>query len=209
MSIAEKLTTIAENQQAVYDAGKDKEWNTFWDNYQKKGAKLNYTQAFYSNKWNDKNYKPKYPIICSSCSSMFNSSEITDTMVDIDISACSGAQYLFGYCTRLETVRKLIVSENVSYADSFASCRALKNIRFEGTIGKSIDFSSCPLTVESMIDVIRNLEHYRDTENAGKYTVKFSDSCWQALENSGHNVNEYIPDVTSWSDGVIYKGWNI
>ena len=33
MSIAEKLTTIAENEQKVYDAGQKSEYDRFWDSY--------------------------------------------------------------------------------------------------------------------------------------------------------------------------------
>jgi hypothetical protein len=139
---------------------------------------------------------------------MFNSSEITDTLVDIDISACSSSQYLFGYCSLLHTVRKLIVSENVSFVDSFISCRALKNIRFEGTIGKSIDFSYCPLTPESMVSVITHLYDFGyDGENAYTCTVSFSENCWEALENS-YDVHDYHGNMASWQDYCTYMGWN-
>ena len=36
MSIADKLTTIAENEQKVYDAGAKSEHDKFWDSYQNK-----------------------------------------------------------------------------------------------------------------------------------------------------------------------------
>lgn len=46
MSIAEKLTTIAENEQRVYDAGKKAEADLFWDEYQNNGARVDYQHAF-------------------------------------------------------------------------------------------------------------------------------------------------------------------
>ena len=46
MSIAEKLTTIAQNEQKVYDAGYSKAESDFWDAYQKKGARTTYLEHF-------------------------------------------------------------------------------------------------------------------------------------------------------------------
>lgn len=67
MSIAEKLTQIAENEQKVYDAGveagKKSEWDTFWDSYQLNGTRTIYYNAFTNNWWSKANFKPKYDII--------------------------------------------------------------------------------------------------------------------------------------------------
>ena len=45
MSIAEKLTTVAENVPKVYEAGKKAEYDAFWDKYQNNGKR---TQQFVS-----------------------------------------------------------------------------------------------------------------------------------------------------------------
>lgn len=71
MSIAEKLTTIAENVQKVYAAGKQAEYNAFWDSFQFKGNKWDYNRAFANSCWNAETFKPKYPIHCASCEEMF------------------------------------------------------------------------------------------------------------------------------------------
>lgn len=91
MSIAEKLQTIAENEQKVYDAGVEKgskeEYNTFWDNYQSYGKIANYAYLFAHENWNDKNFFPKYDIaIGNYC---FYNSDITDLkqkLIDLNIS---------------------------------------------------------------------------------------------------------------------------
>ena len=62
MSIADKLTQIAENEQAVFDAGKKSEYDTFWDSYQENGNKVAYRLAFFGSGWNDTTFHPKYPI---------------------------------------------------------------------------------------------------------------------------------------------------
>ena len=62
MSISEKLTTIAENEQKVFDAGKKKEYDEFWDAVQKNGERTEYSFGFSADIWNSDNFKPKYPI---------------------------------------------------------------------------------------------------------------------------------------------------
>ena len=84
MSIAKKLKTVAENQQKVYDAGftagqatggntdvayqagfdagKQAEYDAFWDEFQQNGKLTRYYSAFSGTGWNSKNLKPKYKI---------------------------------------------------------------------------------------------------------------------------------------------------
>ncbi len=71
MSIAENLTTIAENVPKVYEAGKQKEWSDFWDMYQENGTRVNYENAFYYTYWNEKTFKPKYDITPTNSRNMF------------------------------------------------------------------------------------------------------------------------------------------
>ena len=71
MSIAEKLTTIAENEQKVFDAGKQAEYDAFWDVYQENGNRTDYERAFSYRGWNQKTLKPKYKIQPTRCPQMF------------------------------------------------------------------------------------------------------------------------------------------
>ncbi len=77
MSIADKLTTIAENEQKVYDAGLDKGfadgkqeqydlfWNIFqrWDSATKTTKRTDYRRAFAYWYLADKIFKPKYDVV--------------------------------------------------------------------------------------------------------------------------------------------------
>ena len=94
MSIADKLLTIAQNQQAVYDAGKQAEYDRFWDEYQKNGTRTNYYYAFAGSGWNTKTYAPKYPIILDGSVGTFYQSEIANTLVPITLRG--KIQQLFG-----------------------------------------------------------------------------------------------------------------
>lgn len=62
MSIAEKLQTIAENEQKVYEAGQQSEYDRFWDAFQQNGERSSYAFAFAGDSWNGENFKPKYDI---------------------------------------------------------------------------------------------------------------------------------------------------
>lgn len=66
MSIAEKLTTIANNEQKVYDAGYNKGYQAYidliWDALQDKGARTDYKKAFYNWDKFKECFKPKYDI---------------------------------------------------------------------------------------------------------------------------------------------------
>ena len=64
MSIADKLTTIAENEQKVYDAGAKSEHDKFWDAFQENGKRTYYNQGFIAaiRYWSKESFKPKYNI---------------------------------------------------------------------------------------------------------------------------------------------------
>ena len=77
MNVAEKLTAIAENQEKVYAAGSQAEYDRLWDSLQKNGNRTNYQGAFGS-VWTDESFKPKYDMHPISASTMFENSEIVD-----------------------------------------------------------------------------------------------------------------------------------
>lgn len=209
MSIAEKFETIAD---AVYQkgyedgaGGNNGYYDTFWERYQNKNRVTSYAYAFYSSRWRDEIYNPKYDIIANNSNSVFNQSYVTDTLVDIDITAAGGnTAGMFQY-SKMEKIRKLIVNESNNYSKCFASCLELKEITFEGTIGTSISFADSPLTLKSMKNVIEHLKDYSEDEtNRGKYTLTFSDTCWGNLEASGT-----ASDGDTWKNYVIKRGWLI
>ena len=80
MTTAEKLQTIAENEQKVYEAGIQAEYDNFWDNFQNYGARSSYSYGFNSSCWNDKIFKPKYDLVTGydGATRMFERTGITD-----------------------------------------------------------------------------------------------------------------------------------
>ncbi len=125
MSIAEKLQTIAENEQKVYEAGYEKgksesgdtetaynsgyvdgkktEYDEFWDSYQDYGRRTGYGSAFWGKGWNDTTFKPKYNLYPTSLNQAFRETYITDFVaifehqkVIMDTSNCTSFAYAFG-----------------------------------------------------------------------------------------------------------------
>jgi hypothetical protein len=182
MSIAEKLTKVAENVPKVYKAGQKAEYDRFWDAYQNNGTLTNYSFAFGGASVNDAWYNPKYPIIATSSTNMFRNCAITDTKVDIDVRGSNGT-YVFNNAEKLVTVRKLIVDEDTVFTGWFAYCKALEEIRFEGVIGKSLDIHwTTKLSYDSVANIFGHLGGTTSatltlptSHNDGRYTSLIAD----------------------------------
>ena len=181
MSIEEKLTTIAENQQAVFDAGynkgkaeggggdvqkafeegkaqRDYEW---WDAYHKQnkgdpleGERVMWEYAFYGAGWNDQLYNPVRDIIIDNKSNyMFGNSQITNTKKTISMlgGASTDNRYTFRN-SNLKTISKLIVYEGTVMLNQFIGCDKLISITIEGTIGTSVSFVDSELLSRASIE---------------------------------------------------------
>lgn len=203
MSIAEKLQTIAENEQRVYEAGKahgetvgkKAQYDEFWDNFQNYGNRNDYNNAFFGKGWNDISYNPKYPIISkegNGSNATFSYTLITDTKVPIDISKSTSTD-LFGNAYKLVTIRKLVVSETSKHNRSFLNCNALENLTIEGVIGTAIDLQySTKLSKASITSVINAL-----SPTASGLTATFSKTA----------VNKAFETASGANDGTTSTEW--
>lgn len=136
MSIAEKLTIIAENQRDVYNAGfaagqaqgggGDDGYDTFWDWYQQHGNRTDYSIyecSFSGSLWTDEKFKPKYDIKPTTAQMMFRKTSITDLReetvgVSFDFSNCNE----FGYfCAYVGNNLKYLPEMNISKATNLTS----------------------------------------------------------------------------------------
>jgi hypothetical protein len=111
--------------------------------------------------------------------------------------------------TRLTTIDKVICSDegDQNFTQTFNYCSALQNITFEGVIGRSISFSSSPLTVDSMKSIISCLKDY-STESPFNYTLTLKDSCKTALESDTETV-EFNGATYTYFELITAKGWNL
>ena len=178
MSIADKLTTIAENQQRVYNSGYDMGYqdgfvdaessggidvyNHFWDNYQQNGNRRHYDFAFAGQGWTNETFKPKYPIICTMAERVFGSAKIKNVNVPIRIERSSISQFM--QASEIETFQELILTRPTSVGSWMHLCERITEIRItcEGTgcLGNGADVycAVSSLSHDSLISIINALQ---------------------------------------------------
>ncbi|MBR2877819.1 MAG: hypothetical protein IKB92_01835 [Clostridia bacterium] len=210
MNIAEKLTTVAKNEQKVYDAGYKKHYDFFWDGMLNYGNPANYINRF--RRWtNTEIYQPNHNIVHSlsapaSATETFRESFFTDLKVDNIFNDVSRLNYFCQDCTTLVNARTFHVIEKTTYYSPFGNCPKLVEIRFNGTIGQNgISFSSCvKLSKDSIESVIGHL-----SSAASGLTVTFSKTAVnKAFEmssgaNDGAASGEWLALVASKSNWTI------
>ena len=169
MSIADKLTTIAENQQKVYDAGvADGRQQSFANYIANCNGSKSFLYAFAGGGWSDagtstrkKTYLATEDMVfnCTvNSQNMYSYSYVTDTVAAINLATDTGnAKGTFENATRLVTIRKLIVNEQTPTL-RFTGCTKLENITIEGIFATSQNFSPCPLTNETVQNIIDHLK---------------------------------------------------
>ena len=201
MSIAEKLVTISENQQKVFEAGKKSEYDAFWDELQNYGKAKEYANAFSYKLWNDKTYNPKYPFKIEACNSMFMANTgITDTKVPLDFRGNKGQIfYVFEGCTNLVTIRTLILdTKSQTFSRYFNNCTSLQNITFEGEIFKSINFQYSPLLSRESIENVVSCLSVSCTGTTLTLSQTAVDNAFTTDE-----WNALIADKTNWTISLV------
>lgn len=173
MSIAEKLTTVAENVPKVYEAGQEVKNRAWWDVVTANNTKTGYTYGFaYMDFSHVGGFNPPYKITAKGYSTnMFERVTGIDkiTAEQLDVSQCTTLQYMFNSAgigeielidtrgatnlsamlnenSATHTVGKIILKSDGSQTisnSSFYSAYGLKNITFEGVIGQNIWFNYC------------------------------------------------------------------
>ena len=136
MTIAEKITRAKADYDAVYEGGKQAQYDEFWDAFQGNGTRGVYLYAFsmatqlYG--WNDAIYNPKYPIIADTgygVQECFRGNTvITDTKVPI-IDRVGNIYAIFNACNNLKRVASLTLEVPVTKANhAFFNCIELEEI---------------------------------------------------------------------------------
>ena len=104
MSIAEKLTTIAESLPEVYDAGNEYQNNKIWKAITDEGTRTNYSGAFRYKQWYKNNFLPTYDITPTNASMMFRSVDpgVDELQIDMEeLEKKQGIRFDFSNCTDL------------------------------------------------------------------------------------------------------------
>lgn len=120
----------------------------------------------------------------------------------VPVLNCNSAQYssltdLFSNAKYLVSVDEIIIRNDGTntFSSAFTGCTALKNVKFTGVIGRSISFSDCPLSVESLKSIITCLKDYTGGSEYS-YTLTLKSSAFSALESE-------------WAEMIDDKKWNL
>ena len=202
----------------VYDAGKQAEYDRFWDELQKDpynriGYRYDYRYAFMGQSgWNDKIYNPKYDFgipktvtengvtkdvrRVTYAQEMFLQTQITDTLKPMDFTEVyKTTSGVFSH-SQLKTIRTLTVIETTTFNRWFDNMEKLENITFEGVIGENIDFQwSTKLSKDSITNIIEHLS----TTASGK-TLTLS----KTAVNTAFNMTDENPSA-EWSALISTK----
>ena len=115
---------------------------------------------------------------------------------------CNSTRYtsladLFYSAKYLVTIDELIIRDDGAntFSSAFTGCTALKNITFTGVIGRTISFADCPLSVESLKNIISCLKDYTGSSEYS-YTITLKSSAFSALESQ-------------WAEMIDDKKWNL
>ena len=144
MSIEEKLITIAENQEKVFDAGYEKGkaeidhyYDFFWDNYQDGGERIQYANAFAGLGWTYATLYPKYDIKPTGTSyNMFMycgfegdlAQRLEDCGVVLDTSKAPILYSMFANAGKITRVPRIDVSSSPNSNGLFSYCGKLETI---------------------------------------------------------------------------------
>ena len=103
---------------------------------------------------------------------------------------------MFYGCAALTSV-KIIISENVSIdTNSFTDCSELKEIRFEGTLGKSLDLHwSKKLSAESLQNILDCLS---TTSTGQTLTLPTTAEATYDAKHGGGAWAERVNGLTNW-----------
>lgn len=86
MSIADKLTTIAENEQKVYETGEDNGIDMMWEFLQNGGKRVLYSAFFRELVLSEETVKPKYDIAPTTATLMFYQAKLPQSGKPLDIA---------------------------------------------------------------------------------------------------------------------------
>ena len=234
MSIADKLGTIAENEQRVYEAGQNEMSLAYWNAITDYGTRTTWetVSPFQYGNYSDIKF-PKPIVISGSASRLFRmykgnrlprkedinmsgvtacneafaymyGSKETLTIPDYGLPALTSYTGTYYYCNARE-IELIRCHKDTTFNDIvFSQCKYLTDVSFEGEIGTTLWFGHSPLSVKCMKHIISHLVNYAGTENEYVYKITFTSACKTALEAEGNTS----PNGNTWLDYMTDLGWN-
>lgn len=184
--------------------------------------------AFAGASWTDSNFNPKQDIIITQSTRLFAYAQITDvaailrrngvrldtskatvlgyltyesnvtTLPEISLMSCKSANYLVANSYSLQTIERLIVSEDTTFTNAFQTCSKLTHIIFDGVIAKNgLNLqSSKNLDKESLLSLLNSLKDYSTDTSGTTWKITIGDA----------NIAKLTEEELAIADA---KGWDV
>lgn len=160
-----KTAELAEKIGEVFEAGRNLEWNAFWDAYQQNGRRTEYNYAFANYLWTKETFKPKYNIAPTVANYMFQFNAIGGDLVEIledlgitlDFSNTTGMTNLFAGSkfTRIGEIDTRSLSRMVSCFANANLLETIDKLKVREALGYNTTFTGSTnlknLTIEGTI----------------------------------------------------------
>ena len=228
MSIADKLITVAENVDKVYEAGKKAEYDAFWNGMRANFDTSGFSYGFCGRGWDDTTFNPPFDIKSPSkvaASYMFCNAGITeltniltaqknneeDTRKILDVSGAATLANMFAYCGNLKSVPEITIGQNCSSINQmFYNCKQLERIDkltfYDGFSSKVISvFANCgnltDITIGGAI-ACNNL----DFSPCTKLSADSLKSIIEALSTTSTGLTITLPSTAESNYDAVYGG---
>lgn len=219
MDIAEKLLKAAENTGKVFDAGKKREYDTFWDSYQNKGKKKTYMLAFAGDGWTNVNFRPKYDINVTYGYMTFRNSAVTADIIElckelgitIDFAGCTDFTQTF-FNSKFKRIGEIDTTTASALAGTFASAAVSKIdkliLKNDGSQTFTSAFSNC----ENLADIkiagkIGNSINFAASPLNAKSMASVVEALSDTVSGKTVTFKESAVNEADWSESG-YSDWN-
>lgn len=161
MGLTDKIERAKSDFDEVYEAGKQAEYDAFWDNYQGiKGTATYYSHRFAGTGWSNHTFKPKYNIrVVGPADRMFRMAgylnlrqRLLDCRVTMDISEGTSFQYAFAN-GKITELPKLDFSSATTVEATFSSATELIYIE-EMVVHENLKYSNAFGGCTSLVHLI-------------------------------------------------------
>lgn len=136
MTVAEKLTLIAENEPKIYGKGKADYADEFWDTLQQNGTRTDYSRCFTG--WIKEMkpfFKPKYDMLVKNANNMFTYNKAIEDLpsvceeqgITLDFKQCTNFSTAF-YGSEMLRIGTVDTTAASTLAETFCNCAKLQTI---------------------------------------------------------------------------------
>lgn len=226
MTRAEKLTQIAENEQKVYDAGKNAEYDAFWDKFQDNGNRVKYDFAFSGLGWTEENFKPKYNICPTTLYFAFRASQdltcdLVEHLAKLGVTLDTSNSTTFAYCfygSYIKRVGVLDISKATEIVGMLTNAYYLESVDELIVSANNSSFNNVLAYCSRLKNITISGEISGDNLNLQRSTELTHDSLMSIINALSENASGKTLTIGSMNiakltdeelDIVEQKGWNI